>query len=110
MVEEEMVNGNEYYVRDGDKVSVLEETHCEKDLGVHVDPNLNFNDHIFKTVKKARRMSGLILRNILNRDKEILIPLYKALIRPVLEYGNVIWVPHWAKDKKLVEKVQQSTT
>ena len=42
----------------------LNETILEKDLGVYVDPLLNFEEHIKNTIKKARQISGLIIRTI----------------------------------------------
>ena len=42
----------------------LETTVCEKDLGIHVDNLLNFDDHISLTLKKARSISAMLLRNI----------------------------------------------
>ena len=36
--------------------------------------------------------------------------LYKTLIRPHLEYGNVIWGPHFKMDQKAVERVQRRAT
>ena len=36
--------------------------------------------------------------------------LYKSSIRPHLEYGNVIWGPHYKEDQKAVEKVQRRAT
>ena len=35
----------QYFIKEGEEVTVLKETKCEKDLGVNVDPELNFNDH-----------------------------------------------------------------
>ena len=31
-------------------------------------------------------------------DEKLFIVLYKALIRPLLEYGNVVWKPYFKKD------------
>ena len=39
---------------DGTNLQDLNVAKCEKDLGVHVDPLLDFNDHIPKLVKKGR--------------------------------------------------------
>ena len=101
---------HKYVIKEGDKLSTLEETTCEKDLGVNIDPDLNFNNHIKLTIKKARRISGMILRNITYKSKSILIPLYKALIRPILEYGNAVWCPYLKKDIADIEKVQRHFT
>ena len=57
----------------------LKETTSEKDLGLYVDPLLNFEDHINNTVNKARKISGLIIRTISFKSKDIMIPLYKSL-------------------------------
>ena len=89
---------------------LLKETFSEKDLGVFVDPLLNFEDHIDKTVKKARRMSGLIIRTISYKSKEVMIPLFKSLIRPILEYGNPVWCPYLRKNINLIEGVQDYFT
>ena len=50
-----------------------------------------------------------MMRNISIKDKSIMVPL-KAIIRPVLEYGNVVGCPYWKKDIKKVQQVQQQYT
>ena len=43
----------EYFIgNEGEKIK-LEETDLEKDLGIHIDPNLDFKKHIKTTAKKA---------------------------------------------------------
>ena len=37
-------------------------------------------------------------------------PLYKALVRPHLEYGNVIWGPFFRGDIIAIKKVQRRAT
>ena len=75
-----------------------------------MDPLLNFEEHINKTVKKARQISGLIIRTISFKSKDIMIPLYKSLVRPILEYGNAVWSPYLKKNKLLIEGVQRRFT
>ena len=36
--------------------------------------------------------------------------LYKSLIRPIIEYGNVIWGPHYVIDQQAIEKIQHRAT
>ena len=43
-------------------------------------------------------------------DEEMFLPLYKALIRPTLEYGSCVWSPHLKKHIKLIEDVQRRAT
>ena len=99
-----------YYIRDGNQINELEETLCEKDLGVHVDNNLKFEEHIVLTVKKARRISGMINRAIFYKIPKIMLPLYKALVRSVIEYANTVWNPYLKKYINLIESVQRNFT
>jgi len=46
----------------------------------------------------------------MDRSKETLIPLYKCLVKPHLEYCCPIWNPHYIKDIKLVEGMQRHAT
>ena len=62
----------------------------EKHLGVIFDSKLTFDNHI----KKANKMIGIIKRTFSYWNRACFIQLYKALVRPYLEYGNIIWFPH----------------
>ena len=55
-----------------------------------MNPLLNFEEHINIAVKKARKIAGLIIRNITYKSKDVMVPLFKLMVQPVLEYGNVI--------------------
>ena len=85
-------------------------TECEKDLGVYVDSNLNFNEHISTIMKKAKNMCYMIMRTISFKSPEIMLPLYKALVRPSLEYGNPVWCPFKKKDIDDLEDIQRFFT
>ena len=67
----------------------LEETMEEKDLGIWVDNELGFKDHINKVVNKANSTLGIIRRSYTYLDRQNLVLLYKALVRPLLEI--TIW-------------------
>ena len=95
--------------KDGNRVD-LTETSVEKDLGVHFDNKINFNDHIQKTVKKSNQTLGLIRRTFQHLNSTILINLFKSRVRPILEYGNVVWSPYLKKDIVAIENVQRRAT
>ena len=99
-----------YKMKDGSSIKDLVITECEKDLGVYVDSELNFNEHIQTTIHKAKNMCYLILRTITYKSTEVMVPLFKALVRPVLEYGNPVWCPYKQKDIDDVEAIQRFFT
>ena len=88
----------------------LEETTAEKDLGVVVDSNLTFDVHVNETVKKANRLCGMINTYVHLKKPFIMAPLFKTLVRPILEYGNCVWNSNLRKHVDLVEGVQRRYT
>jgi len=50
---------------------------------------------------------GLINRTIEYRNTDILLRLYKSLVRPHLEYCVPVYAPHYLKDKALIEIIQK---
>ena len=46
-----------YTIQQNEKTTVMSETTCEKDLGIHIDPLLNFDKHIEIQTKEARPLS-----------------------------------------------------
>ena len=88
----------------------IETTDCERDLGVYVDSNLNFEHHVNVTIRKSKNIAFIILRYFHFKSPRIMVPLFKALIRPILEYGNVVWSPYMRKDINAIEEVQRFFT
>ena len=80
---------NDYYL-DG---NVLPKTPIEKDLGVYVNTNLDWKDHIKQAIGKANSVMGWVVRNVVTREQQVMINIYKSLIRPHLEYCVQIWSP-----------------
>ena len=59
---------------------------------------------------KVNQILGLIRRNITYMEKTLIIPLYKAIVRPHLEYCIQAWRPYHKKDNDTLERVQRRAT
>jgi len=57
----------------------------EKDLGVKISEDLNWDNQCKEVVSKANKILGMIKRNFTDRTKETILPLYKSLVRPHLD-------------------------
>ncbi|KAK3757934.1 hypothetical protein RRG08_058248 [Elysia crispata] len=85
-----------YFMADKNSTSgkhPLKTSKAEKDLGVVVDSQLNFKDHISQATTKANRILGVIRRSFDHLTDHTFVQLYKALVRPILEYGHSVWQP-----------------
>ena len=65
---------------------ILEKVQEEKDLGVTVHKAMNGSRQVTEAVKKANRALAQIRRTISNKETDTVIPIYKATVRPHLEY------------------------
>ena len=82
----------------------------ERDLGVLVDQKLTFSQHTESQVNKAFRIVGIIRRTFTHFDIKTFKKLYVTLVRPILEYCNVICYPRYKKDLILLESVLQKAS
>lgn len=78
-----------------------------KDLGVILDSNLNFNDHISYITAKASKSLGFIFRAAKRfTDVHCLKTLYCSLARSTLEYAVVVWAPYHNNSVQRIEWIQ----
>ena len=100
-------NPNHTYQMNGEDVAACNQ---EKDLGVIISETLTQHNQVAKVVKKANQIVGTIKRVYCDRSKDNIIPLYKSLIRPHLEYCVQAWRPFHQQDIDNIEGVQRRIT
>ena len=88
--------------------SVLSTVETFVDLGILMDPKLNFNNHVISMVNKAYGVLSFIKRWAKEfSDPYITKQLYTSLVRPILQYGSVVWDPQYAIYSDKIESVQK---
>ena len=88
--------------------AILEAHQVENNLGMSVDYELSFRNHIAKS--KANRIVGIIRQTFDFISEELFVHLYKCLVRPLLKYGHSEWQPQHKILCNDIENVQRRAT
>ena len=75
-----------------------------------MNANMKVSEQCRIAASKGNQVLGMIRRNITYKDKSLIVPLYKAIVRHHLEYCIQAWNPHLRKYIDMLEKIQRRAT
>ena len=79
-----------------------------KYLGVTLTSDLSWKTHIQLISNKARKQVGILYRKFSpHTQPSTMLSLYKAFVRPILEYAAIAWSPYLVGEINHIEKVQK---
>ncbi|KAK3090224.1 hypothetical protein FSP39_010191 [Pinctada imbricata] len=85
----------------------LEPVSSSKYLGITLQSNLKWDNHIHDITAKANKTLGFLKRNLKTANQNIKDQAYRALVRPKLEYASSVWDPHTKESASKLEMIQR---
>ena len=88
-------NPSNSYQFNGVTLSAIDnDKELEKNLGIIItDKSLSWNLQIKSSISKATQMIAWVTRNMISREKNVMLHVYKTVIRHHVEYCVQVWAP-----------------
>ena len=87
--------------------TVIDQKDSVRDLGVMMNVDASFKQHINHVVDTATDKISMILRTFKSRDPDLMITLWKSVVIPTLEYCSQLWSPTKKGDISRLEVLQR---
>ena len=82
----------------------------EKDLGITFSADMKILEQCGIAASKGNQILGLIRRTIMYKEKQLIVSLYKAIVRQHLEHFIQTWRPYRKMDIDKVERIRRRAT
>ena len=89
---------------------IIQFSESHSDLGIIVDRNLKFHQHIRSVANSCNAISTNLFSSVLCRDENFIMEVFTTLIRPKMEYGSTVWSLGYLGDLRTLERVQRRWT
>ena len=86
--------------------NIVKDVESHTHLGLTLQSSMSWRKHIVQVFEKASKRLNMLKFVRFKVDRSILTSLYKSLIRPLMEYGDVIWNNCYDCDSALLDGVQ----
>ena len=90
--------------------TILDRPTTEKDLGVTFSANMNVSEQRCIAASKGNNIIGLIGRTVIYKEKQLIVPVHEAIVRPHLEYLIHAWRRYRKKDIYKLDRMQRRTS
>ena len=90
--------------------TIVSKTVKEKYLGVTMNANMKVSEQCRIAASRGNQVLGMIRRIITYKENRLIVPLYKAIVRPHLEYCIHACSPYLMKDIDMLENIQRRAT
>ena len=78
-----------------------------KYLGVTIDYQLKFKDHIENIIKKGNQLLGMLRRCLNHANPKTKLVAFNTVVRPTVEYASQVWSPQVKKRITAIDCVQR---
>ena len=100
---------NSEYTKPGN-FEEIEVKHIVRDLGVQMNDDADFSDHIDKVVTKASQKAGWILRTFSCRKTFFIKLMWKSLVQGHIDYASQLYQPLQSGNLSRIEGLQKVFT
>ena len=101
---------NEYCIYTTSSGIEIHPKNIVRDLGIYISSNLSWTPHINSITEGAKKMASWCLSVFQNREKHVMLCLFKTLVRSKIEYLCPLWNPKKVTDIQTLESVQRNFT
>ena len=87
--------------------ATLETTDSSIYLGITIQNDFKWGEHINTITTKVNRTVGLLSRNVKKENRELKCKAFNTHVHPVLDYDCSVWHPHLQQDIDKVQGIQR---